>query len=111
MGFLARLQSSTIAILSAAILCTAGTGAAQTPPARLESLSVLRAGESSSLALRTSDAAVLVAATSVDARAVVIELVGIAADKRAMEAADSAGMISRVSIDSSTSPNGSSVTR
>ena len=111
MGFLARLQSSTVAILSAAILCTAGSGAAQTPPGRLESLSVLRAGESSSLALRTSDAAVLVAATSVDARAVVIELVGISADKRSMEAADSAGMISRVAIDSAPSSKGSAVTR
>jgi hypothetical protein len=111
MGFLARLQSSTIAILSAAILCTAGSGAAQTPPGRLESLSVLRAGESSSLVLRTSDAAVLVAATSVDARAVVIELVGIAADKRSMEAADSTGMISRVAIESAPSSKGSAVTR
>ncbi len=53
----------------------------------------------------------LVAATSVGARAVVIELVGIAADRRAVATGDPAGMISRVAIDSATSPRGSVVTR
>jgi hypothetical protein len=106
----ARGQSLFLAILSIAILGAPGSSAAQ-EAGRLESLTVLRAGASASLALRTSGAAVLVAATSVDARAVVVELVGIAADKRAITAADSAGMISRLAIDSAASANGSAVTR
>ena len=111
MWFPVRLQPPSFSLLVAAFLCTAADSAAQTSPGRLESLSVLRAGAGSSLALRTSDAAVLVAATSVDARAVVIELVGIAADKRAIAAGDGSGMISRVAIDSTSSPKGSAVTR
>jgi hypothetical protein len=84
---------------------------ADAAPAWLESVSIIRAGAGSSLAARTSAVPVLVAATSTDARTVVIELVGIVAKRREMAVTDSAGMISRIAIDASGPAEGSTVTR
>ena len=78
---------------------------------RLESVSIVRGGAGSSLAARTSAIAVLVAATSINTRTVVIELVGIVAESRDVPIADAAGMISRIAIDTVRPSEGGAVTR
>jgi hypothetical protein len=99
---------SSLLVMLALASEIAAVGAA---PGRLESVNILRAGSGSSLATRTSAVAVLVAATSVDARTVVIELVGIVADRREMAVTDGAGMISHLAIETVGAAGGSAVTR
>ena len=94
-----------IALLGA-VVSAAGTSAGW-----LESVSIVRSGGGSSLAARTSGSAVLVACTSVDARTVVIELVGILAERRNMSMTDVGGMISHIAIDSVRPSAGGVVTR
>jgi hypothetical protein len=91
--------SASLPALLPILLLASVAAAAQASPATLESVSVLRAGDGSSLAARTSDVAVLVAATSLNSRTLVVELVGVAAERRNMAVADSAGIISHISID------------
>src|SRR5438093_12604456 len=77
------------------LMLASGAGAAE---GRLESVSVLAAGAGSSLAVRTSSSAALVTATAVDRRTMVVELVGIVAERRDTAVVDG-GMISRIAIE------------
>jgi len=95
----------------AVCLLLAHVCSADTSPGRLESVSIVRGGAGSSLAARTSALAVLVAATSVSTRTVVIELVGIVAEKRDVPITDAAGIISHLAIDTVRPSGGGAVTR
>jgi hypothetical protein len=90
---------------------TAAASAAGIGPGHLESVSILGAGAGSSVAVRTSSSAALVATTAADARTVVIELVGIAAERRDMTVTDGTGMISRIAIDTVRQAGNGTVTR
>lgn len=94
-----------------ALMLASGAGATATASGHLESVSILAAGAGSSLAVRTSAIAVLVATTATDARTVMIELVGIAADRRDLRVTDSSGMISHIGINTVGSLAGGTVTR
>jgi hypothetical protein len=88
------------------------TFAATAPvPNHLNSVSVLAAGVGSSLAVRTSAVAVLVATTAADPRTAVIEFVGIAGDWRNMRVSGRPGIISYIAIDTTGSVTGPMVTR
>jgi len=76
-----------------------GAGASGSVAGRLESVSILDAGAGSSVAVRTSSSAALVATTAADPRTAVIELVGIATERRDVAVKDASGMISRIAID------------
>jgi hypothetical protein len=98
-------------LLIALSLPVAVVSANDTSPAWLESVSIVRSGAGSSVAARTSGIAVLVACTSVDTRTVVIELVGIVAERREMAMSDAAGMISHIAVETVRPSEGGAVTR
>ena len=86
-----RTSVSAFSILPVMLILASGSDAAGTVPGRLESVSILAAGTGSTLAVRTSVIAPLVATTAADTRTLVIELVGIVADRREITAQDGAG--------------------
>src|SRR5688572_8627234 len=100
-----RTLVSSFSSLVVMLAVASGASAAGAAQGRLESVSILAAGAGSSLAVRTSSLAALVAATAADARTVVIELVGIVAERREMAVAEG-GMISRIAI-ATVGPSGS----
>ena len=93
------------------LMVVVGGGAVGAAEGRLESVGILAAGAGSSLAVRTSGIATLVAVTAADPRTVVIELAGIGSDRRDMKVGDGAGMISRIAIESVRKTGSQSVTR
>jgi hypothetical protein len=79
-------------------MLASGAAAAGDAPGRLESVSILAARSGSSLALRMSSSATLVTATASDPGTVVIELVGIVAERGDTRVNDG-GMISHIAIE------------
>jgi hypothetical protein len=94
-----------------AAMLMSGAAAAETAVGHLESVSILPAGPGASLAARTSLVSAMVAATSIDSRSVVIELVGIIAERQKIPISDGSGMISQVAIDTVAETPASAVTR
>jgi len=84
---------------------------AETTPARLQSVRILPAGRSSSLALQTSTRVPVIATTAPDPHTLVIELVGTAADRDQRAFADQTGIISRIAIDNVGAQDGRAVTQ
>lgn len=95
------MRAFVSALSSLLILAGLGsaTATANSTPGRLESIRILPAGANSSLVLQTSAAGPFIATTAADARTLIIELVGISADRHERSLSTAARLISHIAID------------